>query len=95
MKASDIAVRAADLVGGDRERQHGSKADNFHRIAMMWNAYLQIRRHPAAPLDAVDVGHLMAIMKVARTQSGSKNEDDWVDALGYIACAAEVALSEV
>lgn len=90
--ARDIASRAADLVGGDRDRQHGQKADNFNRIAAVWNAYLGIRRHKDAPLDAVDVGHLMALMKVARTQSGALNVDDYVDGAGYLACAGEVAL---
>ncbi|MDF2809483.1 MAG: Che12p58 [Microvirga sp.] len=91
MRAHEIAAKAADLVGGDRDRQHGQKADNFKRIAAMWNAYLSIRRDPAEPLSAVDVGHMMAAMKLARTQSGALNLDDYVDAAGYMACAGEVA----
>lgn len=91
--ARDIATRAASLVGGDRERDHGKKADNFNRIAKMWQTYLDIRRHPSAPLDAVDVGHMMSIMKVARTQSGALNVDDYVDGAGYMACAGEVAIA--
>lgn len=93
MKAHEIAAKAAELVGGDRDRQHGSKLDNFERIASMWNAYLSIRREPGAPLDAVDVGHMMVAMKLARTQSGAVNVDDWLDMAGYASCAGEVALS--
>ena len=89
--ASEIAARASDLVGGDRDRQHGQKSDNFERIATMWNAYLAIRRHPDAQLTAVDVGHMMAAMKLARTQSGALNVDDYVDGAGYLACAGEIA----
>lgn len=91
MRATEIAGRAADLVGGDRDRQHGQKHDNFSRIANMWNAWLRTRRDPAAPLDAHDVGVMMTVMKLARTQSGNFNIDDYVDACGYAACAGEVS----
>ena len=57
----------------------------------MWNAWLAIRKDPSAPLDAHDVGCMMALMKLARTQSGALNVDDYVDACGYAACAGEVA----
>lgn len=90
-RATDIATKAADLVGGDRDRQHGAKHDNFTRIAATWNAWLAIRKDPAAPLDAHDVGCMLALMKLARTQSGALNVDDYVDACGYAACAGEVA----
>lgn len=93
VRATEIAAKAADLVGGDRDRQHGAKEDNFHRIATGWNAWLRIRRDPAAPLTAHDVGAMMVLMKLARTQSGALNMDDYVDACGYAACAGEVAQS--
>lgn len=91
MKATEIAGKAANLVGGDRDRQHGAKHDNFSRIAAVWNAWLRIRREPSADLDAHDVGVMMVLMKMARTQSGSLNIDDYIDACGYAACAGEVA----
>ena len=90
-RATDIASKAADLVGGDRDRQHGAKADNFGRIAAVWNAWLSIRKEQGSPLDAHDVGCMMAMMKLARTQSGAHNEDDYVDSCGYSACAGEIA----
>lgn len=93
MKAHEIAAKAAELVGGDREQQHGKKADNLGRIASLWQAYLTIRRDPVAPIDAVDVGHMMVLMKLARTQSGALNVDDYLDSCGYAACAGEIALS--
>lgn len=89
--AHDILTRAAALVGGDRERTHGSKRDNFENIAALWNAYLAIRREPYDPLDAADVGHLFVLMKIARTQLGAFNIDDYTDAAGYSGCAGEVA----
>lgn len=94
MRATEIAGRAADLVGGDRDRQHGQKEDNFRRIATMWNAWLQTRKDPAETLGAHDVGIMMVLMKLARTQSGNLNIDDYIDACGYAACAGEVAQAE-
>jgi hypothetical protein len=91
MKAHEIAAKAAELVAGDRDRQHGQKKDNFDRIAKLWGAYMTIRRSGMAPLDAIDVGHMMVLMKIARTQSGAVNPDDYVDAAGYAACAGEIA----
>jgi hypothetical protein len=88
--AGDLARKAADLVSGDRDRQHGEKVDNFSRIASLWDAYLHTRR-TSGPLTAVDVGHMMVLMKVARTQSGALNMDDYVDMAGYAACAGEIA----
>jgi hypothetical protein len=89
--AADILDTAAGLVSGDRDRSHGAKHRNFANIAALWSAYLAIRKDPKAPLSAVDVGHLMALLKVARTQSGAFNADDLVDGCGYLACAGEIA----
>lgn len=90
MRAEDVCRRAADLVGGDRARQHGSKTKNFENAAALWNAYLAIRPEPAAPLNATDHALMMVLLKVARTQLGAFNADDFVDMAGYAACAGEV-----
>ena len=91
MKASEIAQKAAGLVGGDRERTHGTKLKNHQNIADLWNAYLGIRRDPNAPLTALDVTHMMVLLKIARTQTGTHNPDDWIDMVGYGACSGEIA----
>ena len=91
MKASDILTRAAALVGGDRENTHGSKLRNHWNIATMWNAYLSIRRESAGPLTALDAAHMMALLKIARTQLGAHNPDDYIDMAGYAGCAGEIA----
>jgi len=91
MKAHEIATKVAGLVGGDREHTHGSKLENFSKIATLWQAYLEIRRDPVRPLGPDDVGYMMALMKVARTQHGAYNPDDDLDLVGYGACVAEVS----
>jgi hypothetical protein len=90
MKAIDIAKKAAELVGGDRAQTHGDMEENFNRVADLWTAYLGKRID--CPLNAVDIGNMMALLKIARTQGGEVNADDFVDGAGYLACAGEIAL---
>ncbi len=90
MRAIHILGRATELVGGDRANTHGDMKDNFSNIATLWNAWLTIRRDPAAPLDAHDVAQMLPLLKKARTQSGRFNWDDYVDDVGYAGCAGQV-----
>ena len=77
--------RAIDLVGGDRARQHGEALAAHTNIAVLWSAYLRI------PISARDAALMMVLLKVARTKTGNFNLNDYVDAAGYAAIAAEVA----
>ena len=92
MKAEEIAQRAAELVNGDRNVTHGDKVINFTKIARLWNAYLANREQ--LELTAVDIGQMMALLKMARTQSGTLDVDHYVDMAGYVLCAGEIALAE-
>ncbi len=89
--ADHLIKSAADLVHGDRANTHGDKRKNHQNIAGLWNAYLAIRRDPAAPLNHIDVAHMMVLLKLARTQLGAHNADDHVDMVGYAAIAGELA----
>lgn len=89
MNCVDILSTATRLVAGDRAKQHGPKEANLSNIAQLWNAYFQIRRTPG-DLTAADVATMMALMKIARMELGSINEDDSVDACGYIAIRGEI-----
>lgn len=89
--AGEISFRASQLINGDRAEQHGDKLQNHQNIATLQNAYLKIRRDPSAPLTAHDAAMFQALLKIARTQSGAHNLDDYIDAAGYIAIAGEIA----
>lgn len=91
MKAGDICARAAELVGGDREKTHGSKLDNHIKIARMWNAYLHNKLGVDPGITPLDVANLMETLKIARRQSGTHNDDDYVDGAGYAGVAGEIA----
>ncbi len=91
MNASEIASKAASLVGGDREKTHGDKRVNFDNIATLWNAWFRMNDGLAGQLTGADVAKLMALLKLARMESGTQNDDDAVDACGYAAIAGELA----
>lgn len=80
------------MVRGARAAQHGDKTRNFQNIADLWNGYMSARPDHSLPLSALDVGHMMVLMKIARTQLGGTNVDDYVDAAGYAGCAGEIAM---
>lgn len=89
--AAEFLEHAAGLVGGDRAKQHGTKEECFGRMAIFLNAYVNSRRNPSVEFTAVDAAHIMVLWKMARTQTGSYNPDDWTDMAGYAGCAAELA----
>lgn len=93
MKATSkqLLLKAADLVSGERRASHGDAFSNFSHTARLWTAYLNGR----GEITAHDVPMMMVLLKVSRTQSGKFNEDDYVDAAGYSALAAECFSTEI
>jgi hypothetical protein len=92
MKASAAALlhNAAQVIQ-DRGATHGSKYENHAKIAAVWNGILDAAgKTPAKPLDAHDVATLMEGLKIARRFTGAFNDDDYLDAAGYAACAFEI-----
>lgn len=89
MKASKALQQGAALVSDGREKQHGPKVRNFNNIAILWNAYILIRRDPASALTPSDVAAMMALLKLARSQSGNHNDDDYVDGAAYLGIMGE------
>ncbi len=87
MKAVELLERAAELVGGDRQEDYGTMEQNLGNIADLWSAYLSLRED--FNLTAEDVAWMMVLLKIARAQTGNK-EDNYVDACGYAAIAGQV-----
>lgn len=90
MKAGDTLRRAADLVDGDRAQTYGDMAILHGKIAIMWDAWLKIRRNPDAPLTPEDTAHMMGLMKKARTQVGEGTPDNYTDDAGFGGIAGEL-----
>jgi hypothetical protein len=91
---AEILDVAKKIVTGDREKQYGKPEDNFAVIARFWEVYLSERcvsGGAEVTLNPDDVAMLMALMKVARIMTGTFKGDSYIDACGYLACAAEIA----
>lgn len=92
MIASDIATKAAALIGGDRKDAYGDAEEGLARVAAIWNGIMTAAgKAPARPLDPFDVAQLMAGLKMARGYTGPYRADNGVDQVGWSAIAAEVA----
>lgn len=86
MTRTEALATALTCICGDRDEQYGSPEDNFHQIAQLWSAYLH------EDICEEDVAILMTLFKIARLQGSCyKSHDSWVDAIGYMACGAEIA----
>ena len=86
MNRSDILSAAYQCVTVDRDATHGRAETNFGRIAAYWSAHLD------TPISAVDVAVMMMnLLKCARIKSNAVNDDNWIDAAGYMAIGGELA----
>lgn len=88
MNRTEILEAARQIVTQDRNREYGEPEQLFERIAQEWSAHA---RHEFSP---VDVGLMMARMKLARIEANPGHADSWIDAIGYLACAAELAIND-
>lgn len=88
MNRAETLDAAKACVCQNREQEYGSPERNFELIADMWSVYLGVEITP------VDVALMMAQLKMARIKTGTFKEDSFIDACGYIACAAELASQE-
>lgn len=86
-----IANEAIRIVTGARRAVYGRPEQNFERIARLQAAYLASRAEPDAPVSPLDVPFLNLMQKVARICESPTHLDSYVDGLGYIMCAAEIA----
>lgn len=91
MKAGDILRRAADLVDGDRAETYGDMALLHRNIAIMREAYRQIKRDPKAPYNAEDMAHHETLKKMCRSQCGKGTPDNYTDGAAYQAMAGELS----
>jgi len=91
MNTTEILGQTQKLVSGDRHKKHGDKIENHKNIANLWTAYLQNKMKLNVTVLPEDVANLMSLLKIARTQAGEHNIDDYVDAAGYISISGEIA----
>ena len=91
MNSSEILKKTEKLVSTDRADKHGDKVENHENIARLWTGYMQNKFKLNLTILPEDVANLMSLLKIARTQAGNFNLDDYVDACGYLAISGEIA----
>jgi len=84
----EILATATKYVTHDRNKSHGSPENTFGLIARYWSAHLETN------VSASDVAVMMTLLKLARLKSNQSNEDNWIDAAGYMACGGELATED-
>ena len=91
MNTTEILQKTEKLVNGDRDKTHGNKIINHENISRLWSAYLQNKTKLNIIISPEDVAQLMSLLKIARTQAGEHNIDDYIDGCGYQAIAGHIA----
>lgn len=92
-----VLKEALNCVNGEREKQYGSPEDNFRRIADLWSTYLTSLfedEKVVVDIDPIDVAKMMILFKIARSNGDKDKLDNYVDMIGYGACAAEIFENE-
>ena len=90
MDRKEILKASEECVCKDRQDAYGKPENNFAAICNLWNQYL-LNKYGFDSLNPTDIGVLMALMKIGRITSGKHNIDNYIDAIGYLACAGEIA----
>ncbi len=88
-----VLKEALNCVNGEREKQYGNPEDNFERIADLWSVYLTSLFEDekiVVEIDPIDVAKMMILFKIARSNGDKDKMDNYVDMIGYGACAAEI-----
>lgn len=80
---AEILKEALEVVT-KRQQVHGKPENSFTTIARLWSAYLGTTVNP------VQVAVMMNLLKVARQKDNPENKDNYVDGIGYMACAYEL-----
>lgn len=80
----------ARVARGSDQYDPEDKERNFELIANYWTEYLR-GVYPGTRVEIlpVDVGMMMALLKIARVTANPEHMDSYVDIAGYAALAAE------
>ena len=82
-------IEAGNLIPGERAETHGPVDVNCENIGALWAGYLGTHVTP------LDVGNMLALLKIARSKTNPTHRDNYVDGVGYLALNGEVNLSEI
>lgn len=87
-----ILQEAQAVVFGPRQGAYGHPRDDFERIAILWDAYLDAKYSGLDTFTIVreDVSDMMILLKLARLMETPDHRDSIVDIAGYAETHARV-----
>lgn len=85
-----ILQEAERIINGERRVEYGDARDCFALISNLWTEYSIDKLKDDTSISAHDVAMMMCLMKIARTTTGAKKRDTYVDIAGYAALAANL-----
>lgn len=86
---SDILNEAFHIINGERQDSYGNPEDSFKIIAEFWSTYIKYKFGLVVELSNLDVTHMMSLLKHARMLGQKSSRDNYIDACGYLAIAAD------
>lgn len=85
-----ILSEADKIINGERQDQYGAPENSFKIIADYWTVFLQARFPQLEDeLGPEDVAEMMTLFKMARMLGQQQSRDNYLDAIGYLAIAAD------
>lgn len=91
---SDILNEAHDIINGERQDSYGNPEDSFKIIAEFWSTYIKYKFGLVVKLSNLDTAHMMSLFKHARMLGQKPVRDNYTDACGYLAIAADRLLKK-
>lgn len=88
-----VLAEAERIIHGQRNDDYGKAEDSFRIIAGFWDDYLSNQCCTGTKFDglsAIDVAHMMILLKIARVTTSHGSRDSYVDIAGYAALATEI-----
>jgi hypothetical protein len=86
-----LMMEALDIINGSRRAAYGPPERNFERIAILWSAYLRASNDwVTEPIGAIDVCHMLDLVKLARLIETPDHEDSIRDRFGYQGCYVDM-----
>lgn len=83
MKPHDVLTQASNLIG-ERGQDYGGIENNFSNIASIFTTMT------GKAFDAYDVALVMVAVKIARIRQSPYKDDNYLDAINYLAIAHEL-----
>lgn len=87
MEAHELFSEAQKLLKQDRQDTYGDASVNYTRIGLIWSALTGL------PIEGKDVALMMAALKIYRASINPEHKDSFIDAVAYIAIAAQASSS--